>query len=100
LNLGFVASLSLVPDLVALWESGNASRGAVAQQIFAQPPLVSEERGARIRIDEDAGQQFSRAWICLGRRESFPTQVPSCSRVWLGQSKNYDIWNVRIDLSR
>lgn len=34
---------------------GNVSRGAVAQQIFVQPPLVSEERGARIRIDEDAG---------------------------------------------
>jgi hypothetical protein len=51
---------SLVPDPIALRERGNASPGGIAQEIFAQPPSVSEKSRGRIRIDEDACQQLCR----------------------------------------
>src|ERR1700760_4648587 len=60
--IGWIAKTnpSLMPDTVARWQSPNASRGGVTQEIFAQPPSVSKKRSGRIRIDEDAGQQFCR----------------------------------------
>jgi hypothetical protein len=50
----------LLPYPIALRQLGNASPGGIAQQIFAQPPPVSEKRRGRIRIDEDAGHQLCR----------------------------------------